>query len=212
MLLSIKSAVPTHRFVSNRGSRYAIGPQLIVLTLATICLPGCGGTSASQRAEQAKNLPKKQFEWGMERLQRALRLSRPSTADGLYTERKMTYELIEPTDDSDRFTAKVTVTTAAEFIHGRRKVGAGEDGEASSEDKPQPEDPLSDKSDELTKLLDLPGAGPQAPTAPAPIIEPRSLDSEAVFELAYLGGKWSLQTEPEHRYEKMWFEYAFPEP
>lgn len=180
----------------------------LLLTLL-VCI-GCGGSSAKQKETSlAKQTPEAQFEWGMERLDRALRMSKPSSADGLYTERKLSHELIPPNGENQQYTATVTITTEAEFIHGRRKTEKKDKEEKEVEQNTEYKDPR-EQSAEVEKLIDFPGAGPKAPTAPAPIIESRSLDNETVFNLAYVDQQWKLTNEPEHKYEKLWFEYAFP--
>lgn len=178
-----------------------------------LLLPGCGESSSKSPKQQAaaETDPNAEFEWGMQRLDRALRLSRPSTSDGLFTERKMSYEVFKPSGDTDHHTAKVTITTESEFIHGKRKVDKKEASKTDQKNELNYEDPREDKSGEVQELVDFPGVGPKAPKASAPSIEPRSLENQVVFDLAYLDEQWQLQTEPEHTYEQLWFEYAFPE-
>ena len=184
--------------------------SLLVLILILSGNSGCNKEPQTQlKTTQAKHLPVKQFEWGMERLQRALDFSKPSLADGLYTDRKMAYELIEPTAGSDdRYTAKVTVTSTTEFIHEKRKTSDKDQKEIKNKD--QAEKLKLGNVDPLEQVLELPGAGPQVSTVPPPKVEPRSIDNQIVFDLAYMDGKWKLQTEPDHEYQKMWFKYAFP--
>ncbi len=179
-----------------------------------VLLPGCAGSATSTSnapvaAEQKS--PDAEFEWGMKRLERALRLSRPSTSDGMYTERSMDYELIAPNGETDYYTAKVTITTQTEFIHGKRESNKKTDEKkAESQQEPGYEDLLADDSEKVDTAAGVPEAGPEAPKAFAAAVEPRSIANESEFELAYLEEKWQLQTKPEHKYEQLWFEYAFP--
>lgn len=178
----------------------------------TSFLAGCGVSSEKQQqAADAKQTPQAEFEWGMERLDRALQMSKPSSADGLFTKRKMTHELFPPDENNESFTAKVTITTESSFIHGKRKVTKADNSKTASDGEPEIFDPLADKSEELNKVVDIPGVGADAQRGATATVETRSLDKEAVFDMAYLDDKWKLISEPEHKYEQLWFEYAFPE-
>ena len=179
---------------------------LTCLILSALPLVGCGDTSASSRAEQAADDPVAKFEWGMQRLERAVLDFRPTVSDGVsITERKVSHELFPPGTKADHYTAVVTVTTEAEFLHDIRKKDDKEEKAEEKKEELEIDDPLEDKD---AKLIDIPGAGPEVPAAAAQI-EPRSLDSETVFELAFLDGAWKLTSEPEEKYEQLWFEYAF---
>ncbi len=147
----------------------------------------------------------------MKRLERALRLSRPSTADGMFTQRSMDYEVIAPNGTTSYYTAKVTITTETEFIHGKRKPKNNiAEKKPESQNEAGFEDLLAEESEAAENLTEVPGTDPNAPKAFASAVEPRTMESKAEFELAYLDEKWQLQTKPEHKYEQLWFKYAFP--
>jgi len=182
---------------------------LFGIAMTTMFTSGCGGSSADQRPKVAD--PVADFEWGMERLERALRLFRPGSADGLsVTQRKLDYELFPPDGTHPSYTARVTIVTQVAYLHGKLLANK-EEKPKIQEEKQEIDDPLEDKTDEIHRLLEFPEAGPRAPAAAAPRVETRSTDSIASFELAYAEGHWRLTQAPEKKHEASWFEYAFQE-
>ena len=187
--------------------------RLLYLVLALMFLAGCdepSSTGEDQLVVTPKVDPKAQFEWGMKRLERMLKRTRPSTADGLYTERKMTYELLAPNEKNDQYSAVVKITTESEFIHGKRNIGKKEEDQSEDGAKPKFKDPNDVDSRLVDEAFDIPGMGPQAPKTTAPPIKTRKIETEQVFELIYRDQQWQLKSEPEEELGKRWFEYAFP--
>lgn len=187
------------------------------MSLVLVCLlfPGCEGSSSTQNDPTAVTPqvvdPKAQFEWGMKRLERMLKRTRPSTSDGLYTERKVTYEFFPADENSEQYSAVVTITTESEFIHGKRNIGKQDEEKSEDGAKPKFEDPNDADSRLVDEAFDIPGMGPQAPKTTAPTIKARTLETEQVFELIYRDQQWQLKTQPEEELGKRWFEYAFPQ-
>lgn len=191
----------------------SVGHSLLILV--TFLFSGCDKSSSSPSNESVAAPqvdPKAEFEWGMKRLERMLKRTRPSTADGLYTERKMAYELFPPDDAQEQYSAVVTISTESEFIHGKRNIGKKKD-EKKSEDaaKPKFEDPNDADSRLVDEAFDIPGMGPKAPKTTAPPIETRTIETDQVFELIYRDQQWQLKSPPEEELGKRWFEYAFPQ-
>jgi len=184
-------------------ARFFCLAAILVLSIGFSC--GCADQPSVAVVQED---PAGEFEWGMTRLQRALRLFRPSGVDGLnVTERKVEYELIPPDDQNSNYTARVTIVSETSFLHGKRLLQKEEKSAAQA--ALEFEDPLAEETDEYRKLIELPGTGPQAPAVAPTRIEPRSLDSKTVFELAYVQGHWKLTQTPEKKHEQLWFEYAF---
>ena len=182
--------------------------------LAILLISGCDKSSSSptNEAVSAPQVdPKEQFEWGIRRLERMLKRTRPSTADGLYTERKMTYELFAPDGAQEQYSAVVTISTESEFIHGKRNIGKKDEKKSEEAAKPKFEDPNDADSRLVDEAFDIPGMGPKAPKTTAPPIETRTIETEQVFELIYRDQQWQLKSPPEEELGKRWFEYAFPQ-
>ncbi len=168
---------------------------------------GCGSGSDKPPTNVVQEDPVGEFEWGMTRLKRALRISRPNGSDGVsISARKVVYKLNPPDDKTPHYTASITITSEASFLHAQRKVKEKE--KAKAEKESDISDPLADK-DDYTKFVDIPGAGPQAPGVAIPILESPTIENKSIFEMAYLNGHWMLTQTPEEKHEQLWFEYAF---
>ncbi len=217
-LIMLYAPLLPRRFTSQRQKSPVVGllrfagisSMLAGSLLGVSLLLGCGGSGDEAPASTVvQEDPKGEFEWGMKRLDRALKLFRPGGSEGLrVTDRKLDYQVFPPDANHDHYTARVTVMTEAAFLHGKRKLDE-EAVAAKPEEGPKIDDPLDDKTDELNKLVDLPGAGPQAPASAPARIETRSLENTSVFELAYLDSRWQLTEKPELKHEESWFDYAF---
>jgi hypothetical protein len=178
------------------------------MTAIFSCAAGCGSGSDKQTANVVQEDPVGEFERGMTRLKHALRISRPNGSDGVsISARKVTYQLNPPDDKTPHYTASITISSEASFLHAQRK--AKEKEKAPAEKESEIDDPLADKDDDYTKYIDIPGAGPQAPAVPTPILESPTIENKSVFKMAYLNGHWMLTQTPEKKHEQLWFEYAF---
>lgn len=206
------------RKLVDRGLLQSTRAVVSCLAIAALAfVPGCDEVSnsaqpASQQSAQAGPDPVGDFEWGIERLERALRVFRPRGGDGVaVTERKVEHELFPPHDTVDHYTARIVVTSETAFIHGQRAMEEKLQSQEKQEQSLQEdvEALLDRKDDESAKMIDLKNVGPQAPDAPAADVDTRSVDNRTVFELAFLDGRWKLTNEPKFEYEKEWFKYAF---
>jgi len=179
------------------------------VAVVTLCSTGCEETKTAAEIAKDRADPEGEFEWGMERLKRALRDFSPSGADGVkVTDRKVEHKFFPPDKEHPNYRARVTITTETAFLHDKRGPKEAE-AEPKEDEEPKIDDPLNDPEDEYSKVLDGAGTGPAGGNKPAVAIEPRILESETVFELAYLDGKWKLTKQPEKKHEQLWFEYAF---
>ncbi|MGI9430107.1 MAG: hypothetical protein ACR2NM_15715 [Bythopirellula sp.] len=197
----------TRMATSRRHSLMRVG----YLSLATTLVLGLGCGDSQTEPLQTTGVqadPGGEFEWAMTRLERALRLFRPNSAEGLVTKRDLKYEWFPPTDATPNFTARVTVVSETSFLHGRRERVEKEE-KPSEKKAAKLDDPLAPKEDGYAEFVDIPGVGPGAPSAPPTRISTRSLDEESVFEMAYVDGKWELTEQPKLKHEQLWFEYAF---
>lgn len=171
---------------------------------------GCSNQDANKESlAVVEEDPEGEFAWGMERLERTLRLHRPTGAEGIITTSTLEHELTPPDDDNPRYTARVTILTKSSFMHGRREFKK-EIKQIKERKALEFEDLLdSKKKDEPIEIVDIPGAGPQASTEFVPSVESRSLDKKTVFDLVYRDGRWQLTKQPELKHELLWFKYAF---
>jgi len=190
--------------------RSSLGFFFLGLPLMALLALGCGSpTTSEQQANVVKEDPEGEFQWGIHRLERALRVFRPSSADGLnVTDRNLDHELFPPSDANATYTARVTITTEASFLHAKRQLRKGERPSSTDRKGLEIEDPLAEKS-EVTEFIDIPGTGTNIPAVAAVRIKPRTIENKTVFDLVYRKGRWKLKEQPELDHEQMWFEYAF---
>ena len=188
--------------------RSAVSQVLMLVTLGA--LAGCGNSNAKQQQDGPTSDPVAEFEWGMKRLDHVLRVSKPNSSDGLHVlGRDLHHSWTPPSGENSSYTARVEVRTRTTFLHGKRSLKKEEeDQKAEQKKKPEIDDPLAPKNDELAELIDIPGVGPKAPPAAA-VIEPREVEDISVFELIYVDGRWQLTKQPELEHEQLWFKYAF---
>jgi|GEM_PF-4999960 len=194
------------------AERIKSAPRLLIGLLALQGLQLLVGCEASDLdpspATIVSESPEKEFAWGMERLNRALHF-RPSGTSGLsITDRQVSHELLAPDQQNPNYRARVIITTKTAYLHDKRQSPQKKLAK-KKENAPIIDDPLADPEDELAKVLEIPGTGPQTEGALSARIEPRSTVSETVFELVYREGKWQLTEQPEKTHEQLWFEYAF---
>ncbi len=192
--------------------------KLYCLTVVVMLSLGCGKSRpAVPFAPIPKNSPAGKFDYAMQRLKRAVQDFLPSRRAGLHIgKREVSYELFPPDATRSHYTARVTIESETAYIHDqlfqtpdkekkrqerleRRRV------QKSLEQQSEFDDPLAEKFMEQMEEI---GAGPRVPLVPeATIDNPRTSD-RTVYDLAYLDGRWPLQTEPETDHERLWFNYA----
>jgi len=172
---------------------------------------GCNESSEPTPATStvAKQDPAAEFEWGVTRLRRALRLFRPSSSNGInITEQTVDTKLTSPDETTPNYTAAITVTTETSFLHGRRSAPTAAAKKGSAEELSALEDPIADDFDSAD-LLAQSGIGAKGPSGITPRLETRNFENKTVFDMIYVSGKWQLTKQPELKHEQLWFEYAF---
>ena len=175
---------------------------------------GCGQAPAT--TQQVSVSPAEaDLDWAMQRLQRALDLSKPTGRTGLLSKRKMRYAYQAPRVAQANPTAVVTIETLSIFLHGKFS--------------PQPKDTSAEAHEQETALVPPeefadPGNPEQADYAnqqpafqpgtlanPAIVdtpVPPRRKEESKTYHLVFQNGKWRLLNEPEVAHERLWFEYA----
>ena len=192
--------------------------RFYILTVAVMLSLGCEksrpvGPSASPQRDS----PASQFDWIMQRLERAVLDFRPSERAGLRMGRqKVSHELFPPDATRPNYTARVTIESETMYVHDKPLLASDREKERQEllnrEKARRRLEQQSDFSDPLAEnfmdQMDEIAAEPRLSAAPDVIIEnPKSSDRK-VYDLAYLKGRWQLQTEPETDHERLWFEYA----
>ncbi len=179
------------------------------LPLFLVANLGCGDSAAKRQAVAVAD-PEGDFEFGMQRLENALWRFQPSSVGGVrITKRKLDYELFPPTDEKPDFTARVKIVTKASFLHEKRIIAKEAIAKAPKDKNAEIDNPLAEQEAEMAELAPVPGVGPQAPSVSSVKIEPRVLESESVFEMVFVGGRWELTEQPELEVEQLLFQYAF---
>ena len=208
---------------ASRRALWLAGGVCLATMLASAL--GCGNNpSKPSQTAKVQQDPEGEFEWAMTRLERALRLNRPTSAKGIVTKRELEHELFPPSEVEPNYTARVTIFSKASFLHGRREVAKKEKEQPEPEPVPL-DDPIAPKDDKYVDFVEIPHTGPGAPPVAPPKIETRSLDSKTVAELTYAEGTWELTDlklftltaegawelteQPELKHQQLWFDYAF---
>jgi hypothetical protein len=179
---------------------------------------GCSQSQpASPSTATSGNSPAGQFEWVMQRLERAVLDFRPSQRSGLMISTpKITHELFPPDATRTHYEARVTIESEAAYVHDRSLLASGlekkrqerlerEKAQRKFEQQSEIEDPLAEQFMEQMEEI---AAEPRIPRIPEAVIETQQASDRKAYELAYLKGRWELQTEPETDHERLWFEYA----
>ena len=196
----------------------------LILCLLSVCL-GCSGEASTPSTNHASvNTPQGQFEWAMQRLERAILDFGPSGSSGLIAgNRRISHELFEPEGESGHYTALVTVTTEATYVPDtlpsvvdkekarekkREKMRKMEALNRIDGSENEVFDPLADRFSQQMEDLAAEGGGP---TKTAPLIEAPTTEETKIYELAYLEDRWQLQTEVSTEHEELWFQYALGE-
>ncbi len=181
--------------------RFVVSP-LCVLALAILNV-GCEGPSrVPSAAKKLEHSPEAEFDWAMERLQRALDRFQPAAHLGLRIKRDLSYQLIPPDKPQFNYSAQVTIKSKTFYKSENRILVEEEEPEPLAGDAnfaaDSEGDPLSSfRENSIKKPMIVSSQGPA----------PR-IDETRVYELAYSDGRWQLNTQPETKYEQMWFQYA----
>ncbi len=207
-----------------RRQRRSVWARLCCCVWLAFFLWGCGNPSPAKLPEQVQaDAAEREFNWAMERLDRALQDFRPRGKGVLRVSRDMKFQLIPPNKETPQFTAQVTVQTTSTYIHdqafstlqqNRAKVKAQQ-----KRAEPLWNDPL-DPNSPLGKSIDNPlaetyvaqmeeiTAESDVPLTPEARVSNRQRVEKKTFDLIYKDQRWQLQTELDKDYERLWFEYA----
>lgn len=155
------------------------------------------------------------FDWAMVRMKHAIEMFRPSSSDGLSMKRELDYELVPPSKEQAKYTARVTIATRTVFraeplsseTKKRREEAKKEaanikldnpfkiakEGEAEEDVIPVPEIPLAELNNPEI-------ADPQIPT--------QQLKEKKDYFLEYVSDHWELTTPEIGESDQMLFDYA----
>ncbi len=200
--------------------------RLYCLTVAVMLSFGCGKSQpVVPSAPIQRDSSVGQFEYAMQRLERAVLEFLPSRRAGLHVgKRKVSYELFPPDATRSHYTARVTIESETIYVHNQPFQGNNKEKERqeraerrrvqrSLEQQSEFDDPLDESYDDplaekFMKQMEEIGAGPRVSLVPEATIDNPQTSDHKIYDLAYLGGRWQLQTEPETDHERLWFEYA----
>ncbi len=191
----------------------------VALGLAALALSNTG--CEPRRTTVAKAKPQKHsaevdFEWAMERLQRAVENFTPSGDLNLRVKRKFSYKLLPPSESQPLYTATVTVASVSKYNPLRQQPVV---------DELPKRDQLADLRDQESDFGEDSLFGGEDESATTPYVNDRdiqgrnsirvetlikapSVKSQSVYELIYKKRRWHLIDQPESKHEQMWFEYA----
>ena len=192
--------------------------RIFCITVAVLFLVGCEKSRpVATPASVERNTPEGQFNWIMQRLERAVLDFRPSQRAGLKIGKpKINHEIFPPDDKNSYYTARVTIESETIYVHDKPLLGADREKKRQGrlkqererrkiEQESEIDDPLAEK---FMQQMEEIAAKPRTPTVPdATIDNPRATDLK-VYDLAYLQGQWELRSEPETDHERLWFQYA----
>jgi hypothetical protein len=180
------------------------------------------GCSRSQPATSLGSTPAGQFEWVMQRLERAVLDFRPSQRSGLWIGTPIiTHELFPPDATEPRYKARVTIESKVAYVHDqpllasdqekkRQEFLEHEKNQREIEQQSEVEDPLIEEfMDQMEELAaEPPTTLPPTTLMPEVLIKNPQASDRKVYDLVYLKGRWELPAEPETDHERLWFEYA----
>lgn len=200
--------------------------RIYCLTVAVTLSLGCEKSRPiATSAQVQRDSPVGQFDWAMQRLERAVLDFGPSRQAGLRVgKRKVSYELFPPDATRSRYTASVTIESETAYVHNqlfqasekekkrqerleRKRVQRRLEQQSELNDSlgESYDDPLAEKfMQQMEEMADK----PSMPHVPEAMIDNPQTSDRKVYDLAYLKGRWQLQTEPETDHERLWFEYA----
>jgi len=192
-----------------------LSPSLLCILLPTLLGVGCESSrSEVSDSKQSDDRAKADFDWAMERLRRAIETFTPSGNLGLSIKRELSYEFIPPNSSQSNYTARVVVDSKTAY-KPKRFYSATDEEPASG-----PQAAGSAFAEELQAKRANDPTGLQGDFAvglprKAPIVDPLvsapSIKERIVYELVYRDERWQLETQPESKHERLWFEYALPQ-
>ncbi len=200
--------------------------KLYCLTVAVMLSLGCEESRpAVPFASAQKDSPAGQFDYVMLRLKRAVLDFLPSRRAGLHVgKREVSYELFPPDATRSHYTARVTIESETVYVHNQPFQRVDKEKERQEklerskaqrkiEQQSEFDDPLGESyndplAEKFLEQMEEIGAGPRVPLVPEATIDNPQTSDRKTYDLAYLGGRWQLQTEPETDHERLWFDYA----
>jgi hypothetical protein len=188
----------------------------LCIAIAALLIAGCDASpSGTTTKKKSKSNAEIDFEWAMQRLRRAVEDFTPRASLGLRVKRELSYELLPPDASQPNYTARVTIKSITKYKPDRQNPARDE--------KPKPDRKSNRLADEDTFAANSPPEGAEGSTAfydddqefraskpmfVDSLIEAPSLKEQIVYELVYQEKRWQLVTQPEAKYEQMWFDYA----
>ncbi len=201
--------------------------KLCCLMLAAVLSLGCQKSRPSLPVARIDtSSPVGEFDWAMQKLERAVVEFQPSRRDGLQVgKRKVSYKVFPPNAERDHYTARVVIESETMYVleesldsvEEERERRRREQARKNFEQQVNPDDPLDQvEFDPLqqkfqSQMEDI-AAESRVPRGPEPTIETPQVSHRRVYELAYLEEHWRLLTETETDYERLWFAYALDQP
>ena len=201
--------------------------RLCCLMLAAVLSLGCEESRPILPVARIDtSTPAGEFEWVMQKLERAVIEFQPSRRDGLRVgKRNVSYEVFPPDAEKEHYTARVVIESETMYVlekpldsvEEEREQRRREQARNNFEQQVNPDDPLDQAEFDplqqkfLSQMEDI-AAESRVPHGPEPTLETPQMIHRKVYELAYLDGQWQLLTETETDYERLWFAYALDQP
>jgi hypothetical protein len=186
----------------------------MLIPVVGFCI-GCESEMPAPPRKVFSSTAEEDFDWAMVRMKHAIDMFRPSASGGLSMKRELDYELIPPSVEEPKYTARVTLATRTVF---RAEPLDGDEAKRRAEAK---EKASKIKLDNPYKIVDTEGAEedaipvPEVPLAELnnpeiadPRVPAQKLEEKKDFLLEYANDKWQLKTEKLEKNEQMLFDYA----
>jgi hypothetical protein len=155
------------------------------------------------------------FDWAMVRMKHAIERFRPSSGAGISTNRELDYELMPPSADDDRYTARVTLSSRTVFRVDprsseaqRRRAEAKKESEKIKLANPFKVPGEEGGEDDPIPIPDVPLAELNDPEIVDPRVPTQKLEAKRDYQLEYVSGKWHLKSKKVDENEQMLFDYA----
>jgi hypothetical protein len=185
---------------------------LLMLALG-FCM-GCGPEMPTPPPKVFGSSAEEDFDWAMTRMKHAFKMFRPSSSDGLSMKRELDYELIPPSKEQAKYTARVTIATRAVFRADLPSAEAKKRrAEANKEEKVKLDNPFkipneTGAEEGVIPVPEVPLAELNDPEIAEPQIPTQQLKEKKDFFLEYASDRWELTTPELEENERMLFDYA----
>jgi len=173
---------------------------------------GCGTSNRSTPTKSAGTIAEEDFQWAMERLNRAVKEFQPPSTLGIFVKREMNYEMFPPSEDSEYYTATVTISSKTTYDHNLTDDPL--EGVERQEKKPRQQEfdpevfslPGEEGSD--PEIERIPGIAFDAVQIEEPELSAREITETDEYDLVYKDDRWQLVDDIDVEHVKLWFEYA----